>query len=102
MRTSTWNVFSLNIESGQAAPSRSAFFYTDVPAARGAARGGDRTSPGVEFLYRQLKPSADFLKAYHASAHGFAPGYPAFCIEGRQVEVAIFRAGAMQRKRAGN
>jgi hypothetical protein len=61
--------------------------------------------PGVEFLYRQLVSSADFLEANHASAHsvddyGFAPGHPAFCIGGRQVEIARFRAGAMQRKRA--
>jgi hypothetical protein len=66
--------------------------------------GVDGTLPGVEFLYRQLVLSADFLEAYHASAHsvddyGFAPGYPAFCIGGRQVEVAILRASPMQRKR---
>jgi ABC-type histidine transport system ATPase subunit len=66
--------------------------------------GVDRTLPREEFFYRQLVSSADFLKAYHASAHsvddyGLAPGYPAFCIGGRQVEVAILRAGAMQRKR---
>jgi hypothetical protein len=69
--------------------------------------GVDRTLPGVEFLDRQLVSSADFLEAYHASAHrvddyGFAPGHPAFCIGGRQVEVAIFRAGAMQRRRVFN
>jgi hypothetical protein len=49
--------------------------------------GIDRTLPREEFLYRQLVSSADFLEAYHASAHGvddygFAPGYPAFCIGG--------------------
>jgi hypothetical protein len=65
--------------------------------------GVDRTLPREEFLYRQLVSSADFLNAYHASAHsvddyGFAPGYPALCIGGRQVEVAIPRAGAMQRR----
>jgi hypothetical protein len=66
--------------------------------------GVDRTLPREEFLYRQLVSSADFFKADHASAHsvddyGFAPGYPAFCVGGRQVEVAILRAGAMQRRR---
>jgi len=66
--------------------------------------GVDRTLPREEFFYRQLVSSANFLKAYHASAHsvddyGLAPGYPAFCIGGRQVEVAILRAGAMQRRR---
>jgi hypothetical protein len=55
------------------------------------------TSP-PEVARRGIPPpttrsSADFLKAYHASAHsvddyGFAPGHPAFCIGGRQVEVA--------------
>jgi hypothetical protein len=50
--------------------------------------GVDRTLPGEEFFYRQLVSSADFLKAYHASAHrvddyGLAPDYPAFCIGGR-------------------
>jgi ABC-type histidine transport system ATPase subunit len=66
--------------------------------------GLDRTLPREKFLYRQVVSSADFLKAYHASAHsiddyGLAPGYPAFCIGGRQVEVAILRAAAMQRRR---
>jgi hypothetical protein len=51
--------------------------------------GVDGTLPGVEFLYRQLVLSADFLKAYHASAHsvddyGFTPGYPAFVSGGRR------------------
>ena len=31
--------------------------------------GVDRTLPREEFFYRQLVSSADFLKAYHASAH---------------------------------
>jgi hypothetical protein len=61
--------------------------------------GVDRTLPREEFFNRQLVSSADFLKAYHAGAnsvddYSFAPGYPAFCIGGRQVEVAILRAGA--------
>ena len=67
--------------------------------------GVDRTLPREEFFYRQLVSSADFLKAYHASAHstddyGLAPGHPAFCIGGRQIEVAIFRTGVMRQKRA--
>src|SRR5215472_18700531 len=62
--------------------------------------GIDRTLPREEFFYRQLVSSADFLKAYHASAHRaddyrLAPGYPAFCIGGRQVEVAILRTGIL-------
>jgi hypothetical protein len=60
--------------------------------------------PREEFLYRQLVSSADFLKAYYASAnsvddYGLAPGYPASCFGRRQVEVATFRGGAIQRKR---
>src|SRR5215469_8718114 len=66
--------------------------------------GVDRTLPREEFFYRQLVSSADFLKAYHAGAYrtddsGFAPGHPAFCIGGRQIEIARFRAGVMQRGR---
>jgi len=50
----------------------------------------DRTLPREEFFYRQLVSSADFLKAYHASAHsvddnGLSPGHPAFGIGRRQV-----------------
>jgi hypothetical protein len=53
--------------------------------------GVDRTLPREEFFYRQLVSSADFLKAYQASTHsvddyGFAPGHPAFCIEGWQFD----------------
>jgi hypothetical protein len=64
----------------------------------------NRTLPREEFFYRQLVSSADFLKAYHASAHstddyGLAPGHPALCIGGRQIEVTIFRAGVTQRRR---
>ena len=45
-----------------------------------------------------------FLKANHASAHsaddyGLMPRCAAFCIRGRQVEVAVLRAGTMQRRR---
>jgi hypothetical protein len=32
-----------------------------------------RTLPREEFFYRQLVSSADFLKAYHASAHSVVP-----------------------------
>jgi hypothetical protein len=66
--------------------------------------GVDRTLPREEFFYRQLVSSADFLKAYRASAHSIddyrlAPGHPAFCIGRRQIEVAILCAGALQQKR---
>jgi len=49
--------------------------------------GVDRTLPREEFFYRQLVSSADFLKAYQASAYsvddyGLAPGHPAFFVSG--------------------
>jgi hypothetical protein len=66
--------------------------------------GVDRTLPREKFFYGQLVSSADFLKAYHTGAHsvddyGLTPGHPAFCIGRRQVEVAMLRVGATQRKR---
>ena len=71
----------------------------------GAVAWPPRGSGGADsFDHRQLVSSADFLKADHASAHsaddyGLAPRYPAFCIRGRQVDVAVLRTGAMQRRR---